>query len=144
HRPLLGVEGHDPVHLAGRVATAPGQPGPNSIEIGAEAADVEHPQTVAVPPLSPEAVDQPPTDRPLRFPGRADLRWIARDRPAGSGRVRQVASLASRVMAAVEVDGLEVRYGNVVAVAGISFSAEAGRITAVLGPNGAGKTSTIE
>ena len=47
-------------------------------------------------------------------------------------------------MAAVEVDGLEVRYGDVVAVDGISFEAEAGRITAVLGPNGAGKTTTVE
>ena len=35
-------------------------------------------------------------------------------------------------------------YGDVVAVDGVSFTAEAGQITAVLGPNGAGKTSTIE
>ena len=47
-------------------------------------------------------------------------------------------------MAAVEVEGLEVRYGDVTAVDGISFQAEAGRITAVLGPNGAGKTTTVE
>jgi ABC-2 type transport system ATP-binding protein len=47
-------------------------------------------------------------------------------------------------MAAVEVDDLTVRYGDVVAVDGISFTAGAGEITAVLGPNGAGKTSTIE
>ena len=47
-------------------------------------------------------------------------------------------------MAAVEVEGLRVRYGDVVAVDGVSFAAEAGRITAVLGPNGAGKTSTVE
>ena len=47
-------------------------------------------------------------------------------------------------MAAVEVESLVVRYGDVVAVDGVSFTAEAGRITAVLGPNGAGKTSTIE
>jgi ABC-2 type transport system ATP-binding protein len=47
-------------------------------------------------------------------------------------------------MAAVEVDELRVRYGDVVAVDGASFTAEAGRITAVLGPNGAGKTSTVE
>jgi ABC-2 type transport system ATP-binding protein len=45
---------------------------------------------------------------------------------------------------AVEVDELVVRYGDLVAVDGVSFTAEAGRVTAVLGPNGAGKTSTIE
>jgi ABC-2 type transport system ATP-binding protein len=47
-------------------------------------------------------------------------------------------------MAAVEVQDLRVRYGDVVAVDGASFTAEAGQITAVLGPNGAGKTTTIE
>jgi ABC-2 type transport system ATP-binding protein len=47
-------------------------------------------------------------------------------------------------MAAVEVDGLVVRYGEVTAVDGVTFEAEAGQITAVLGPNGAGKTTTIE
>ena len=47
-------------------------------------------------------------------------------------------------MAAVEVDELTVRYGDVVAVDGISFEAQAGQITAILGPNGAGKTTTVE
>lgn len=47
-------------------------------------------------------------------------------------------------MAAVEVDELTVRYGDVVAVDGISFDAQAGQITAILGPNGAGKTTTVE
>lgn len=47
-------------------------------------------------------------------------------------------------MAAVEVEGLTVRYGDVVAVDDISFTAPAGQITAVLGPNGAGKTTTVE
>jgi ABC-2 type transport system ATP-binding protein len=37
-----------------------------------------------------------------------------------------------------------VRYGSLVAVDGVSFTARHGEITAVLGPNGAGKTSTIE
>ena len=53
-----------------------------------------------------------------------------------------MSSVAS--MAAVEVEDLVVRYGDVTAVDGVSLVAEAGRITAVLGPNGAGKTSTIE
>jgi len=47
-------------------------------------------------------------------------------------------------MAAIEVSSLTVRYGDVVAVDDLSFTAEAGRVTCVLGPNGAGKTSTIE
>ena len=47
-------------------------------------------------------------------------------------------------MAAVEVEGLRVAYGDVVAVADVSFTAQAGQITAVLGPNGAGKTTTVE
>lgn len=47
-------------------------------------------------------------------------------------------------MAAVEVHELTVRYGDVTAVDGISFEAQAGQITAVLGPNGAGKTTTVE
>ena len=47
-------------------------------------------------------------------------------------------------MAAVDVRDLTVRYGDLVAVQNVSFTAEAGQITAVLGPNGAGKTSTIE
>jgi ABC-2 type transport system ATP-binding protein len=45
---------------------------------------------------------------------------------------------------AVDVSDLVVRYGDVTAVDGISFTAGAGHVLAVLGPNGAGKTSTIE
>jgi ABC-2 type transport system ATP-binding protein len=45
---------------------------------------------------------------------------------------------------AVEVRDLRITYGDVVAVDGVSFSAEAGEVLALLGPNGAGKTSTIE
>jgi ABC-2 type transport system ATP-binding protein len=45
---------------------------------------------------------------------------------------------------AVVVDDLVMRYGDTVAVAGLSLSVERGTITAVLGPNGAGKTTTLE
>lgn len=47
-------------------------------------------------------------------------------------------------MPIVEVENLDVRHGDVHAVNGVSFAAEAGAVTAVLGPNGAGKTSTID
>jgi ABC-2 type transport system ATP-binding protein len=45
---------------------------------------------------------------------------------------------------AVSVAGLVVRYGDVAAVDGVSFTAEAGEVLALLGPNGAGKTTTVE
>jgi ABC-2 type transport system ATP-binding protein len=45
---------------------------------------------------------------------------------------------------AVEIDGLVMRYGDKVAVDGLSLTVERGSITAVLGPNGAGKTTTLE
>ena len=47
-------------------------------------------------------------------------------------------------MSAVAVENLTIRYGDFVAVDGVSFQAEFGEVTAILGPNGAGKTSTIE
>ena len=43
----------------------------------------------------------------------------------------------------LEVTGLEVRYGNVTAVKGISLEVREGEVVAIIGPNGAGKTSTL-
>ena len=43
----------------------------------------------------------------------------------------------------IEVDSLRKQYGDLVAVDGISFTAEPGSIFGLLGPNGAGKTTTI-
>ncbi len=45
---------------------------------------------------------------------------------------------------ALTVTGLAKSYGERRAADGVTFSAAAGRITAVLGPNGAGKTTTLE
>jgi ABC-2 type transport system ATP-binding protein len=45
---------------------------------------------------------------------------------------------------AIEVDGLEKRYGEVHAVKGVSFAVARGETFGILGPNGAGKTTTLE
>ena len=47
-------------------------------------------------------------------------------------------------MPAIEVDGLEKKYGDLQAVDGIAFSVNKGEVFSLLGPNGAGKTTTIE
>ena len=41
------------------------------------------------------------------------------------------------------VDGLEVRYGGVAAVRGLSLEVAPGEIVGLIGPNGAGKSSTL-
>ena len=43
----------------------------------------------------------------------------------------------------VVVDGLTKRFGNLIAVNGVSFSLRPGYITAMIGPNGAGKSTVI-
>ena len=43
----------------------------------------------------------------------------------------------------IEVSGLTKRFGDVVAVDGLSFTVEPGSVTGFLGPNGAGKTTTL-
>ena len=46
-------------------------------------------------------------------------------------------------MALLEVENLEVNYGMIKALKGISFSVEKGEIIALIGSNGAGKTTTL-
>ena len=45
--------------------------------------------------------------------------------------------------AALEVDRLDVRYGPVAAVRGVSLEVGAGEIVGLIGPNGAGKSTTL-
>jgi ABC-2 type transport system ATP-binding protein len=62
--------------------------------------------------------------------------------PAATGpELEELAGGAGEAI--VSVRGLSKRYGDVIAVDGISFALDAGTITAFLGPNGAGKTTTL-
>ncbi len=45
--------------------------------------------------------------------------------------------------AAVEVEAIEKRFGEVRALAGVSFAVEPGTVLGLLGPNGAGKTTAV-
>ncbi len=45
---------------------------------------------------------------------------------------------------AIEVENLVKRFGNFIAVNGVSFGVHQGEIFGILGPNGAGKTTTLE
>ena len=46
-------------------------------------------------------------------------------------------------MAMLEVENLEVYYGVIRAIKGISFEVNAGEVIALIGANGAGKTTTL-
>ena len=46
-------------------------------------------------------------------------------------------------MAAIEIEGLAKRFGEVTAVGDLSFCAREGAVTGFLGPNGAGKSTTL-
>jgi ABC-2 type transport system ATP-binding protein len=48
------------------------------------------------------------------------------------------------LMAVVSAEGLSKRYGDLIAVEGVSIEVREGEVFALLGPNGAGKTTTVE
>jgi ABC-2 type transport system ATP-binding protein len=77
-----------------------------------------------------------------RHEGRSQPRQRAHD-DAELGAGRNAPALGETGRAVVTVRGLTKRYGDVVAVEGVTFALEPGTITGFLGPNGAGKTTTL-
>ena len=74
----------------------------------------------AAAPTSPSEASSP-----------AEVREPVPEQPAGS----------SAAAAGLVVDGLAVRYGDALALTGVSFTVAPGEVVAVVGPNGAGKSS---
>lgn len=60
---------------------------------------------------------------------------------AGDIRSQEVAGSSDPILT---VTGLRKKYGDLIAVDGISFDVARGEIFGILGPNGAGKTTTLE
>jgi ABC-2 type transport system ATP-binding protein len=52
--------------------------------------------------------------------------------------------MVARMPPTISVQGLRKSYGQLAAVAGVSFEVEQGEFFGILGPNGAGKTTTLE
>ena len=74
---------------------------------------------------------------------RARPRDYARASGAGQGGQGAKPSSSWRALPAIEIADLYKSFGAVRAVRGLSFQAEAGRVTGFLGPNGAGKSTTL-
>jgi ABC-type branched-subunit amino acid transport system ATPase component/ABC-type branched-subunit amino acid transport system permease subunit len=89
-------------------------------------------------------------------PGAAEA-GVERPVPAGPGPPAAAAPMAvpaaaepvglpaaAEPVGALDVDGLTVRYGGVLAVSDVALRVDSGRVVGLIGPNGAGKTSVID
>ena len=84
--------------------------------------------------LAPEGV--------LRVPGPL-RRLLVRDHERPPAIAAGVVPRRTAASGTLEVTGIRVQFGGIVAVDGVGLTARPGRVTGLVGPNGAGKTTTF-